>query len=236
MLPQTQPPLPTEAPAALPAILPTRCATFPRSGNHLLLDLLRGYFGDALRDVDIHRAPGRGLGQDPSTNFEKTHDSNLDQPIETGIRHIVQVRYPPDAIASWFNMACKSNVPDTAGNWKQYAVQVAPLWLRFYRRWVLDPVPERLVVTYDDLVDRPADTLAAVARHITGQQPDHDRAAHACAGLEIARKNSFKTFRYYGQQFAWFLEGLFCTTPGVDIERARLDLSAVQTHATDPAS
>ena len=127
-------------------------------------------------------------------------------------------------------MACTQNHPDNPTSWQTYAIQVSSFWLRFYRKWVLNPVPNRLVVGYDDLVDHPSETLAQVVEHLTDQPADLMRARDACNGRNIGRRNSYRNFKYYGDQFGGFMNSLFCTTPGVDIERSRIDSASLNRH------
>ncbi len=204
-------------------ILPTECLTFPRSGNHLLHDLLDAYFADALAFCDIHQTPERALDRDPATNVQKNHDLNHDTPLHDDRRYIVQVRYPIDSITSWYRMACDNGYARSPGAWQSYAIQQLANWMMFYRRWVLRPVPMRIVIAYADLVDRPTDVLARVVEHLTAAPPDTARVEQAVSAFDIRRRNNPEGFEFHDRQFFGLLNALLATTPGLDHANRRVD-------------
>lgn len=206
-------------------ILPTHNPSFPRSGNHLLQELLAAYFDDQFVTCDVHRTPDRAIERDSNTVWQKSHDLALSDPIVNDSLYVVQVRFPTDSICSLFNMACQSTVEDTPASWVRYAFYTLSYWLRFYRKWVLDEVPGRLIVSYHDLIDCPREALARVVEHVTGEPAPPERIAAVCDGRDISPRGSFRSFRYYGEGFEQVLHGLLSTTPGVHTGERTLDLS-----------
>ena len=200
-------------------------ASFPRSGNHLLLELLeRVYPEGTVRACDTHEEPWRRIGVCAETNLQKTHDLKLDEPVLADHVHLVQVRYPVESIVSWYRMATASGLTDTPENWQLYAMRVASFWLRFYRKWVLDPVPNRVLVDYASLVDDTAGTLRRVCDALGGPAVSSTAIGLACESVDTTRRNDVRSFKYHGKQFFGALNGYFCTTPGVDVEGERLRL------------
>lgn len=205
----------------------TECITFPRSGHHLLHDLLARYFREGeLRYCEMYKQPRLRLDVEPRTNFQKNHDLQLATPIRSDRRYVVQVRYPVDAIISWYKMACAETLQDSPLNWTSYALQAASFWLRFYRKWVLNEVPERLVVNYSDVLANPHAALRDVVMFLGDAQPDAGRIARACNAEPIQQRNFYRSFKYYGPVFFEMFKGMFATTPGIDLERDGLEVPA----------
>jgi hypothetical protein len=201
----------------------TECMTFPRSGHTLLQRLLRGYFGDEFVYCEQYSRPEGTLDRDAVTNFQKNHDFELDTPVRGDRQYLVQVRYPLDSLVSWFKLSCsEQKTEDSPQAWTMFAVEKASFWMRFYRKWVLDHVPGRLVVNYEDLVERPVETVTSVVSFLGGETPDADRIAAVCSSERIARQNYYTGFRYYGPAVFGVLKGLFAAVPGVDLARDRL--------------
>jgi hypothetical protein len=198
--------------------------TFPRSGHGLLHRLLDRYFDSgALAYCEMYDDPRRRMEAEPRTNFQKNHDFDLDTPVRADRQYLVQVRAPIESIVSWYLYACdRGLVADARDAWKIWAVEKASFWMRFYRRWVLDDVPRRLVVNYADLVAAPEVTLARVVRFLADEAPDAARIAASCRAEPIARRADVRDFRHYGASFFATLAGLFAAVPGIDHVHGRL--------------
>jgi len=201
----------------------TECLTFPRSGHTLLQRLLRSYFGEDFVYCEQYSRPEGTLDRDPDTNFQKNHDFELETPIRRDRHYLVQVRYPLDSIVSWFKLSCsEGKTADTPQAWTWFAVEKASFWMQFYRKWVLDHVPGRLIVNYEDLVEHPVQTVTSVVEFLGGETPNVARIEEICGTEGIARKNYYTGFRYYGPAVFGLLKGLFAAVPGVDLAADRL--------------
>ncbi len=201
----------------------TECLTFPRSGHTLLHRLLSDYLVDGeLRYCEMYTEPEKTLDRDPITNFQKNHDLELTTPIREDRQYLVQIRYPIDTLISWYKMACKTNVSDAPQTWMEYAFEVSSLWLRFYRKWVLSPIPNRLIVNYSDLVSQPVETLERTVDFLGCTDPDRARIERCCSAVEIRPRNHYRKFKYYGPRFFSIFKGLYATTPGVDTDKDEL--------------
>ncbi|MCP3905646.1 MAG: sulfotransferase domain-containing protein [Planctomycetes bacterium] len=216
----------------------TECLTYPRSGHTLLQRLLRHYFDDELVYCEQYSRPGGTLDRDAETNFQKNHDFQLDTPIRDDRQYLVQVRYPIDSIVSWFKMSCaEGRTDDTPEAWMMFAVGKASFWMHFYRKWVLDHVPGRLIVNYDDLVEHPVHTVTGVVKFLGDETPDIERIERICDDEGVARKNYYTGFRYYGPAVFGLLKGLFAAVPGVDLTTDRLVVpGAAEADAVVPAA
>ncbi|MHC5022855.1 MAG: sulfotransferase family protein [Planctomycetota bacterium] len=206
----------------------TECITFPRSGHTLLHRVLEAYFGaDVLRYCELYEQPHRQLDLDDRTRFQKNHDLDLRTPVHPDRRYVVQVRYPVESIVSWFRLACeRGQANDDPNHWTSFAIQKAALWMGFYRRWVLNHVPQRLVVNYDDLVSSPVEVIGQVIRHLGDQAPDEARLEAICGAERIGRRSTIRGFKYYGPGFFTMFTQLFAAVPGIDVEDETLTVPA----------
>lgn len=204
-------------------------ATFPRSGHHLLERLVQGcYPAGAVSYCDVHQEPGRRLSACPETNLQKTHDLENDEPISAVHQHLVQVRYPLESLASWYTMAVKaSELPDTIEAWRGYAQMTSIMWLRFWKKWVLGAVPNRMVVEYAALMDDPRGTMRGVVDFLGGPAVEDATIARVVEAERVRTRRAFGDFKYASDPFTAQLAGYFRSTPGVDAEAGRLDLSSV---------
>ncbi|MHC4948121.1 MAG: sulfotransferase domain-containing protein [Planctomycetota bacterium] len=202
----------------------TECVCYPRSGHGLLQKILTRYFGpETLVYCESYRDPHRMLDHDPETNYQKNHDLELNTPIRDDRQYLVQIRYPIESIVSWYRLACEQDgMEDAPAVWTSFAIQKASFWMGFYRRWVLDHVPRRLIVNYADLVDEPVGTVTRVVRFLGDDAPDRARIEASCAAEGVARRSFVRAFKYYGPAFFSLFKGLFASVPGVDIARDEL--------------
>ena len=205
-------------------IQPTECITFPRSGHHLLVRLLKQYFGDDMLGYsESYTDPNRRLELDPSVRFQKNHDLQLGTSVRDDRRYIVQIRYPIDSLVSWYKWECENRrATDSPDAWVNFALQKTSFWMQFYRKWVLDYIPGRLIVNYADLLTKPDEALRRVVEHLTDETPDEARIAECCANEEIRQRNHYRGFKYYGESFFGMLKGLYAAVPGIDLASDRL--------------
>jgi len=103
------------------------CVTYPRSGHHLLVNMLLKYFSRDIEypDTDDSRISPNGVNDevitaggfnycefyghcnsvpcsDPRTNFQKNHDFELRLRKDRNRKHIVQYRHPLNALISLY--------------------------------------------------------------------------------------------------------------------------------------
>lgn len=147
-------------------LFPTECISYPRSGHHALVDVLRGYFGDSFVYGEIYRDPDATLGSlTPPVNYQKNHDFDLTTSrFATDRQYLVQVRNPLESIESW-------EVYDRrVGHIPESPEARVDFWAAFVKKWVFSEIPNRLVVWYEDLVGAPVETCVAVIQFLTHTQ------------------------------------------------------------------
>ena len=177
-------PNPIVTPAEL-KLFRTECVSFPRSGHHVLERLLRGYFEDRLRYCDLYEEPERSLDRDPSTNFQKNHDFDLDTVLVPGRQYLVLVRDPREALVSWFRLNVRNGELEyTQAAWTQFAAKAWTYWAGFFDKWVVAPIPGRLIIDYRELVETPPATLGRIVEFLSHRPACVD----ACRGLAATEK------------------------------------------------
>lgn len=150
----------------------TEFVSVPRSGHHMLVDLLKAYFGEALRYCEYYREPEKRFGRCAETNAQKNHDFNLTTPVRKDRRYVIQIRNPIDALASWTNLSRLEGLFQSGQDVRhEYANRLA-YWQGFVRKWVVPTIPNRLIVRYENFVQRPEPELARVIRFMTDTEPD----------------------------------------------------------------
>lgn len=117
----------------------TRFVTFPRSGHHWLVSMLQERLGSEFVYSEYYDAH-KTLENSPEVTAQKTHDFELDVEKKEEYLHIVQCRVIDDCIKSWEKIA-----PD-------WPPEKPLFYGKFASKWIVSPVPNRLIVYYHDLV------------------------------------------------------------------------------------
>lgn len=180
-------------PEFLKAIHPTECVSYPRSGHHGLVDVLRAYFADAFVYCESYDTPEKKLGLPGGalTNFQKNHDFELSTPVLPDRQYLIQIRHPLQAIESWDELDRRAGYP------AQPQENKLGFWTAFVNKWVLAPIPRRLVVDYADLVERPTSTMVSVIQFlIHHQRVDMELLERSLARFPLVRRPPLKPTRY----------------------------------------
>lgn len=149
----------------------TECICYPRSGHHLLYSLLDGYFGERLHHGEIYRDPESHIDKNPQTNFQKNHDFDLQTPIRTDVKYIIQIRDPIDSLASYWELSTRTgDVPDTQEAYNACAKTWLEHWTGLMLKWVVPKLENRLIVRYRELVEFPNEVLTNVIQFMQGYQ------------------------------------------------------------------
>lgn len=110
---------------------------------------------------DEHHTTGNTLESCPWITAQKTHDFQLNVPKSPQFVHVVQIRSRWPSISSWCKLlGCdERTLFRVAGVQKDFRCQ----WLE---KWVVDPVPNRIVLRYEDMLKDPRGTVDFVISHI----------------------------------------------------------------------
>jgi len=151
---------------------PVESVSFPRSGHKLTTDWLTNYFGSEF----IYDGEWRSSEWKPGVHFQKNHDFDLNVLFLEDRKYLVQVRDPFDSLLSWHQMTVRSDgIPNDKETFRRIAREKMAYLSGFLGKWVFsDNVPNRMIVTYRDLVGRPADSLRRLVNFF-GESPDEER-------------------------------------------------------------
>jgi len=185
-------------PELLPGI--TLLASYPRSGNTLLRNLLERTLNivtgsDTRPDRTLskalahqHNLVGEGIVCPSITPVVKTHfPERKGYKAYNASRVIVLVRNPYDAMDSYWNMCCTNTHTESVVEdvYERYTEKFRGLarseirtWMDFLRYWVIDDDRERnrlptLIVRYEDLILQPKIVMEEVMKFLLyGDTPD----------------------------------------------------------------
>lgn len=212
--------------------------SFPRSGHHVLADCLLQYFSKDLsvksEKVSLLKAGDLVYCESYShcnkvpcpnkeTNFQKTHDFNLNVKKDLDAKYIIQYRSPLEAIVSlflletnvghkkWLSESGRSNkTEDNKESWEEFAKEKIIYWKNFVRKWILENKDKEndnyLLLDYDSLLNSPNQKIEEVIEFITGQKPDKDFVNKIILAKNIHKKSDIKEFKYYNKDFFDTLE------------------------------
>lgn len=172
------------------------CITFPNSGHRLLLNMLLKYFANDIKfsDIDKHSADylcaniiqSKDLRYCDSevhcdvlgcksehTNIQRINDINLQVPILSTVRYIIQYRHPIEALLLSYSDLYRY-LHHQRPTFEEMFDQQLVVWEKYIAKWVLD-CPKTsintLPVNYHRLVKEPSVTIVKVLKFM---RPDLD--------------------------------------------------------------
>lgn len=164
--------------------------SWPRSGHHLLVRLLRLYYGpDFAYCAFYNQGPGC-CGQAPCARpgrvrFSKNHDFDGTLKLRRRQPCIVQIRAFPPSVVSNFELYLRQGGRDDAASFARFASAEFTRYRAFRDKWVRAPAARGLtVIDYADLVARPAAELSRALAVFGTDRPDPDRLARAVAHVD----------------------------------------------------
>lgn len=205
--------MPKGAPVPADAIRPVQGISWPRSGHHLVVRLLQGYFGPAFGYCEFHRAerpsvPGiekccktvpcaygaRGV------HFTKNHDFDLDAPQVEGLPYLVQYRDFVPSVVSNFELFIRTGGEDSAEAFRRFASNQFTRYANFTDKWVnSDFISDQIVLHYDDLTAHPEEALAHMVRWFAPDHtPDTARIAQVVRAVDGQKVERAKTTKLAG--------------------------------------
>lgn len=147
-------------------------ATFPRSGHHMMANVLSYYFGDNFKYCEWYSEPDKRPHICPETNFTKTHDFNLQWPITNDFKYLVLIRHPIYSLASWRHHLETEEGEVTGDMLNTVAKEKLKFWCDFICKWVLPPIPNRMIVEYETLISEPLRCFEPIVRFMGDDEPD----------------------------------------------------------------
>jgi hypothetical protein len=204
-----------------------QCVSLPRSGHHLLVDILADYIGDefvyadsyGVRDVHGNKTAIAGLPRTlstcPEANYEKTHDFDLDvdlYPADNRV-FIVQYREPVAAIVSHYLFGTNGE-PGDRKTWEEFARIRAVYFHKFKEKWIDGSEYINLPVTkvpYERLVTMPVFSVSEILDFM-GCEVDEKKVRECCTKHPIKLTHAADNFAHYDYGFYREIEQTMDTT------------------------
>lgn len=162
--------------------------SWPRSGHHLLVDMLSRYFGTRFGYCEFYN-PADCCRQVPCArpdrvHLSKNHDFDLSLTQRADGRFLLQWRAFLPSVVSNFELAVANGVPDTPAGFRRFVSNQFGRYRAFRSKWVESEVgAEILRLPYEALISDPAGSLGAAARFLAPDDPvDEAAIAQAVAG------------------------------------------------------
>lgn len=149
----------------------TKIVSFPRSGHHLLVRGLQS----ALQNEMVYCEPYKSthhMDVCSFTNVQKSHDFDLTEPINPELHYIVQIRGFELAVESWYKVA---QAEGYQGTLEDFRAEKSDYFDGFMAKWVNSIIPNKIVISYHDLVTDKMNTLIKAYRHITDLELNDQR-------------------------------------------------------------
>lgn len=142
--------------------------SYPRSGHHALIRILsevtnlkEGLYCEGYNckdewqkkiDCSEKRGSSDGLTCTAGRPIIKSHDFELNLPVEKDIKYVVQYRDPMLSIVSYYNLQ-KRKSKNFDLTQAEFWSEKYKYWEGFYKKWVLNKNDNIMIVKYDDICE-----------------------------------------------------------------------------------
>jgi hypothetical protein len=183
------------------------CVSYPRSGHHLTVRVLKKYFGNDMKYCQFNPTINEECCRrfpciDNSITFTKNHDMALDRRWRRGLAktadtpYLILIRNFLEAVISDYNVFLQRH-DDRRETWLRFSKRKLRYYERFVRKWVLsNDGLEKMIVTYEDMT---SDPLLAFRRIVDFFQPSEPVDSERLA--EIIRSATLADVRPTGVEF-----------------------------------
>jgi hypothetical protein len=188
------------------------CVSYPRSGHHLTVRVLKQYFKDSFKYCQYYNKSCEECCQsfpctDASVAMTKNHDMDLNRRMSTGIPqvpgvpYLILIRNFLEAAVSDFNLYLRQN-EDSLEAWESFADRKLTFYQRFLHKWVLGRNDlEKLIVQYENLTMQPLEVFGQIISYFHPAEPlDEPRLQQIIsdAVLEDVKPTGIEVIRQYG--------------------------------------
>jgi hypothetical protein len=139
--------------------------SWPRSGHHMLVRLLKLYFGSEFNYYNSYAddVPFDGVVPPPNKNnihFSKSHDFNLDMPQLAGQKYLVQYRDFINSTVSNYELFVLHGGEDSPASFQTHASNEFSRYKRFMSKWVTTNFKGTgLLIEYNNFLENPQKIL-----------------------------------------------------------------------------
>ncbi len=129
--------------------------SWPRSGHHLLVNVVQSYFGQEFAYCEFYtpvdcckKSP---CIRTPMVKFSKNHDFGSKTGFTKGTPYLVQYRSFVPSIVSAFEMYVQNGQPDTPESFRIFAKHHTTRYNEFLTKWTFGPnsPKEKLLISYE---------------------------------------------------------------------------------------
>lgn len=200
--------------------------SWPRSGHHLLVRLMKGYFGERFNYCEFYTEHLDCCREFPCTrsqniSFSKNHDFNLDISTKESVPYIVQYREFYNSVVSEFELHIRVHGPesDNKEEFMKHSIAKARQYKVFLRKWVEEePGNNILLVPYESLILNTEEMaiaciqhfspgteidlahLRSVIRDVDGERVEN-RKIVKLHNVGVHKSRDYRQFRYYDDQW-----------------------------------
>jgi len=233
--------------------------SWPRSGHHLLVNILKSYYGKTFRYCNYYNSVDccRTIpcSRFRYINFSKNHDYRDIVPITDNRKYIIQYRKYMPSIASDFELYLRrsNRNNDTAVDFRRFATESAKNYLRFMERWSSAAATNTTFVrlSYERLIGSPEETLRTLVTLFSPSRPCDERklassiqavaqttvkdrveVVDSASGVHGGR--DFRSFRFYDEALFQSLDQL--TKPAYEKMAALPWVTRIDGETIDPGA
>lgn len=188
-------------------------ASMPRSGHHLLEMILKNALRDRFAYCEFYE-PGccksipcvleSKIGG-ASIFMQKSHDFEFTDPvIVPGTYRIIQYRSPVPRALSNYELHLKNGCEDTVRNFRDFLIDEALYFARFYEKWISNCSPQHHLLGYEELTGHPVKAALDFFAYID-MPIDRDRVIEGVAEAITIRGRDQSAFVYsnvYAHRYA----------------------------------
>lgn len=170
--------------------------SWPRSGHHLLVRLIRLYYGPKFTYCGFYGQPDC-CGQTPCARagmirYSKNHDFDGTLPQDAEQRHLIQTRAFAPSVVSNFELYLREGGRDDAASFARFASAQFTAWRAFQDKWVTSGFARtQTVIPYEALIRDPATALTYALSSFGDTTPDPARLRAAISevdGEDVAQR------------------------------------------------
>ena len=217
------------------------CTSMPRSGHHLLVRLLTGYYQDKFIYCDYYGVHNKNCcNKIPCINYieklksdfvfmQKSHDHSLKDPILDKYKYIIQYRHPIPRSISNFQLYVKKDREnrDTKEGFKQFLDIEFNYYMGFYQKWLVGAKSNILLLKYEDLSASSLESFQKVVRFVENNEFfDNKKWSDAQKELEYRSKkkdkyqqNDISDFKFFEEtMLKEFEKTIFFHCPNLEYE------------------
>lgn len=194
--------------------------SFPRSGHHLLVNILKKYFKDEIKYCEYYISnegcgcfggpnPNNVLCIKEETNFQKQHDFEklfyrprvFLVPKDLDRKYLILYRKNKyKALLSWYEMFLddpNSKIEHSEEGFREFMSWFSNFYNKWVNKWVRDKeIKDKLTITYEDLTSDTVETIFEVIKFINGK-PNRNKIKDSIIQHTVRDKRKLEDSDFY---------------------------------------